>query len=400
MESMNVSSSQAHIEEKKVSIEELNNRIKQLEAENNLLKKQHIEINRAKELYLKIFEEFPALIWRSRLDKLCDYFNKTWLDFTGRTMEQEFGNGWAEGVHPDDFDNCLNIYVNSFDKREAFVMEYRMKNSLGEYRWIRDFGRPFYDLDNTFLGYIGSCYDITPIKDHEIELIELNATKDKFFSIIAHDLRSPFNNILSLIGLMEADVKEKNYDSVGDYSKLIVDSSKKAMDLLANLMLWACSQTGKMQFHPTRFDICQTSKEIIDLMSDAAKQKSITLNIDLPTENFSIVADKDMLSSTIRNLITNAIKFTQKNGTVSLKITKENKHILFTIQDTGVGIAPESLKKIFSIHKDASTLGTVNEKGTGLGLLLCKEFVEKHNGSIWAESELNKGSSFKFSIPV
>lgn len=301
-------------------------------------------------------------------------------------------------MHPDDFNNCLNVYVNSFDKREAFVMEYRMKNSLGEYRWIRDFGRPFYDLDNTFLGYIGSCYDITPIKNHEIELIELNATKDKFFSIIAHDLRSPFNSIISLIRLMEDDVKEKNYDTIEEYSKLIIESSKKAMDLLTNLILWACSQTGRMEFHPTSFDALQVSKEIVELMSDTAKQKSISLNLESTAESLLIFADKDMLSSVIRNLITNAIKFTKTNGTVTLKISQENNHALFTVQDTGVGIAPETLKKIFSIHKNTSTLGTLNEKGTGLGLLLCKEFIEKHNGNIWAESELDKGSAFMFSI--
>lgn len=146
---------------------QLRERIIELENENSVLKQQQVEISQAKELYLKILEDFPALIWRARLDKLCDYFNKTWLDFTGRTMEQEFGNGWAEGVHPDDFDFCLQTYVTSFDKREAFLMEYRMKNKLGEYRWIRDFGRPFFDLDNTFLGYIGSCYDITVNKDND-----------------------------------------------------------------------------------------------------------------------------------------------------------------------------------------------------------------------------------------
>lgn len=221
----------------------LKERIKELENENAFLKREQIEISEAKELYLKIFEEFPALIWRSRLDKLCDYFNKTWLEFTGRTMEQEFGNGWAEGVHPDDFDFCVQTYVTAFDKREAFLMEYRMKNKFGEYRWIRDFGRPFYDLDNTFLGYIGSCYDITEIKDDELRLIELNATKDKFFSIIAHDLKSPLNSILGFSEILCEQVVEKNYQGIAEYSDIINQSSKRAMDLLMNLMEWSHSQT-------------------------------------------------------------------------------------------------------------------------------------------------------------
>jgi len=151
-----------------IEIKKLTARIKELEIENSILRQQRIEITEAKELYLKIFEDFPALIWRSRLDKLCDYFNKTWLEFTGRTMEQEFGNGWAEGVYPDDFDSCLQTYVNAFDQKQSFLMEYRLKDKFGEYRWIRDFGRPFYDLDNTFLGYIGSCYDITENKINEL----------------------------------------------------------------------------------------------------------------------------------------------------------------------------------------------------------------------------------------
>jgi len=160
----------------KPTIEELQFRIKQLENENSVLKLSKPENSQAKELYLKIFEDFPALIWRSGLDKLCNYFNKTWLDFTGRTLEQECGNGWTEGVHPDDFDYCLKIYVDAFDKRDPFVMDYRLKNKFGEYRWIRDYGRPFFDLDNTFLGYIGSCYDISENKEKEQLLIE---AKDK-----------------------------------------------------------------------------------------------------------------------------------------------------------------------------------------------------------------------------
>ncbi len=153
-----------------ILIEELKREIQSLKNENIDLKKQQIEISKAKELYLGILEEFPALIWRANTEKLCDYFNTTWLQFTGRTMEQEYGYGWAEGVHPDDLDRCVEIYNLNFDQRKSFSMEYRLKNANQEYHWILDIGRPYYDLDGTFLGYIGSCYDITEQKNTQEKL--------------------------------------------------------------------------------------------------------------------------------------------------------------------------------------------------------------------------------------
>lgn len=147
-----------------------------LRIENAQLKKDKIDIDKAKQLYIGILESFPALIWRANTEKLCDYFNKMWLEFTGRSMEQEYGNGWAEGVHPDDLDRCFEIYTTSFDQRKFFSMEYRLRNSSGDYRWILDYGRPFYDLDGTFLGYIGSCYDITENKKNIERLKELSIT--------------------------------------------------------------------------------------------------------------------------------------------------------------------------------------------------------------------------------
>lgn len=377
----------------------LKERIKELEKENAILKREQIEISEAKELYLKIFEEFPALIWRSRLDKLCDYFNKTWLEFTGRTYEQEFGNGWAEGVHPDDFDFCVQTYVTAFDKREAFLMEYRMKNKFGEYRWIRDFGRPFYDLDNTFLGYIGSCYDITEIKDNELRLTELNATKDKFFSIIAHDLKSPFNSIIGFSELLIEKVKENNYNKIDEIAGIILNSSNRAMDLLTNLMTWSQIESGRMTFNPEYFDITPIVSEVISLMKPIASQKSINIENHINSTS-QVFADKEMISTVLRNFLSNAIKFTKDGGIVTILSATDKNELTVTITDNGVGISKDRIDTLFSINEGYSTPGTKKEKGTGLGLILCKEFIEKHHGKIKVESNVGIGSSFSFSLPT
>ncbi|MEA4983347.1 MAG: PAS domain-containing sensor histidine kinase [Paludibacter sp.] len=374
-------------------------KVKELERENSMLKEQQIEINKAKELYLKIFEEFPALVWRSRLDKLCDYFNKTWLDFTGRTYEQEFGNGWAEGVHPDDFDFCVQTYLTAFDKREAFLMEYRMKNKFGEYRWIRDFGRPFYDLDNTFLGYIGSCYDITEIKNSELSLIELNATKDKFFSIIAHDLKTPFNSIIGFSELLVDRIKENDYDKVAEFAGIILQSSKRAMDLLINLMEWSQLQSGRMNFNPEFFDVSMLIDEVMLLLNGIADQKSIIIENQL-TKPVLVFADKEMISAVMRNLISNALKFTQTGGCLSISAHIKENEVIITVSDNGVGLPEDRINKLFILSESYSTPGTNKEKGTGLGLILCNEFIKKNKGLIWVESEIDKGSSFSFSLPL
>lgn len=381
------------------TIERLQEKISALEQENALLRQHKLEITKAKELYLNILEEFPALIWRARLDKLCDYFNKTWLEFTGRTMEQEFGNGWAEGVHPDDFDRCLNTYVTNFDKRQAFMMEYRMKNKEGEYRWIRDFGRPFYDLDGSFIGYIGSCYDITENKNNELNLIELNATKDKFFSIIAHDLKSPFGSIIGYCELLTEYVNEKDYEMAGEIASHMRQSSVKAMDLLTNLTTWAQSQSGRIGINPQVFDINELIQGAGNLLKGVAEQKSITINNELTGDNL-VYADKEMISTVVRNLISNALKFTHAGGKVSISSALKDKMLEISIADNGVGISPERIEIIFQITSSKSTAGTQKEKGTGLGLILCKEFVTKNNGTIRVTSEPGVGSTFTFALPV
>lgn len=253
---------------------------------------------------------------------------------------------------------------------------------------------------------VGSFVDITDRKRAEAELKiknqqlnELNATKDKFFSIIAHDLKSPFNGILGLSSMLLNEARNLDIDSILKFTEIIHSSAKQTFSLLENLLDWAKTQQGGLHFEPSRIYIKHLISAEIKGINFFADQKNIHL-IDHSTAEIAVFADEKMLSTVVRNLINNAIKFTPKDGSVTIKTSTENDTVLVSITDTGVGMDKETIDKLFKIESSFSTRGTENEKGTGLGLLLCIEFIEKHNGKIWAESEIGKGSKFTFSLPL
>lgn len=236
------------------------------------------------------------------------------------------------------------------------------------------------------------------LKDSETRLIELNSTKDKFFSIIAHDLKGPFNSILGFSELLADRIKGNDYEEVEKYALIIHNSARRAMDLIMNLMEWSRSQTGRMEFNPENIDFVFLIKTISQLLNDIAQQKSITLYTETP-EHVMVFADKAMMGTVMRNLISNAIKFTNPGGEVVISVDHKINKLMVTVADNGVGIKPDAMEKLFVIEKSYSTIGTQDEKGTGLGLILCKEFIERHGGEIWVESEVGKGSKFHFTIP-
>ncbi len=237
------------------------------------------------------------------------------------------------------------------------------------------------------------------LEESEKHLRELNATKDMLFSIIAHDLRSPFNNIVGFSEILIEKMAIKDCDAVVKFAGIINSSSKKAMDLLTNLLEWASLQTGRMVYHPQNIDIELVVNDVLEILSEAAKLKKISITKALP-KNSLVCADRNMIKTVLRNLISNAIKFTHPGGQIIISSQQEQNESVFTVRDTGIGIKKETMIKLFRVDESISTKGTNNEKGTGLGLVLCKEFVEKHGGRIWANSEAGKGSSFCFSVPL
>ena len=247
------------------------------------------------------------------------------------------------------------------------------------------------------------------IKKAEKELRNLNSEKDKFFSIIAHDLKSPFNVLLNFSDILANDFDDIDVKEQKEIIGYIQKSAKNTYNLLENLLMWSRLQRGKIALNTEKINLFELSFETIKLLSYLAEKKSIKIINKIPDDAF-IIADKNMLSTILRNLISNAIKFTPKGGTIEIgcKNTIEKRDALsqqyhsrsqqIYVKDNGVGIKLEMQEKIFKISENVSTKGTESEAGTGLGLILCKDFVEKHGGKIWVESK-NKGSVFNFTIP-
>lgn len=258
--------------------------------------------------------------------------------------------------------------------------------------------------------------DITELKQHqqnlqllvnertkELEqanqhLRELNATKDKLFSIIAHDLRGPFTSLMGYSDLLTENVR--NY-SIEKFEKIffhINSAAKSAYTLLENLLIWARSQNSQLMFKPEYLDISVVVKKIIRSLNSLAQIKNVSVT-NLTKSSVMGYADENMLSAILRNLVTNAIKFCNTGGKIEINATSRANSVEISVSDNGVGMDEETKNKLFKVGVKQSLSGTAHEKGTGLGLLICSEFVEKHNGKIWVESKLGEGSKFYFSLP-
>lgn len=231
------------------------------------------------------------------------------------------------------------------------------------------------------------------------ELEATNATKDKFFSIIAHDLKTPFNSMLGFGQILKDNLKRENYENIKEFVNLMYDSAADGFKLLENLLEWARMQTGKIKFAPGNFSLPESIQDNITLLMQNARKKDIQLSSKI-FDRIKVFADNNMINTVLRNLISNAIKFTEQGGSITVECRKDGDMAVVRVIDTGIGIKAEKIDKLFKLDESFTTLGTENEKGTGLGLTLCKEFIEKHNGTIWVESETGKGSSFCFTLPV
>ena len=236
------------------------------------------------------------------------------------------------------------------------------------------------------------------IEAQKLELKKINATKDKFFSIIAHDIKNPLTVTIGFSDILKQYYHELDEDEIISLIDGINTSSKNLLKLLENLLDWSRSQTGRIKFEPTRIDISLIVSSIIALLLESAIAKNIKLTSTIKSNTYVFV-DINMITTVLRNLISNAIKFTNSGGHIIIDSNDNKDFLTISVSDDGVGISEENQKKLFRIDEQYTTTGTNEEIGTGIGLILCKEFIEKHNGKIWVESKIGEGSTFFFTLP-
>lgn len=355
--------------------------------------------------YRNLADSGMALVWASGTDKLCNYFNKPWLEFTGRTLEQELGNGWTEGVHPDELESCFNTYIAAFDNREKFDMEYRLRNVSGEYRWISDLGTPNYNSNNEFIGYIGHCFDITDYKRSEQELInakekaeENDRLKSAFLANMSHEVRTPLNSIIGFSELLaDTDFDE---DQKKEFIQLIITNGNNLLTIISDIMDISKLESGKIKIYKKQINAHQFISSIKNEFLFEVEEKNLELKLSIEDNNSEIVitADDGRLRQIFHNLLSNAIKFT-KNGTIEIGYQIKDNVVEFYVRDTGIGIPEEFHDKIFERFRQVDNTATRKYGGNGLGLAISKNLVELMDGKIWFDSMPFKGSIFYISIP-
>ena len=366
-------------------------------------KKAEKIISESEKKYRNLIETMPDGVYRSTPEGKFLEVNPAMVRILGYENKEEL---LAIDIktqlyfNPEDRDHL----TYQFNKNELDVFPVKRKD--GSVAYIEDHGWYIKDKNDQILYHEGISRDVTDRKMADIqlqkfseELQKLNTAKDKFFSIIAHDLKSPFNSIIGLSEIIKTEARELDVATIEQYAGIINSYSNNTFRLLENLLNWALIQQSRMPFRPEKLLLKKLVSEVIEISIEKANSKMIALINYIP-DNLILTADENMLKTILRNLISNALKFTAAKGKIELSAEIRETEIEISVKDTGKGINAEDLPKLFDIGTNFTQRGTENEKGTGLGLVLCKEFVEQHGGRIWVESEPGSGSDFRFTIPV
>jgi PAS domain S-box-containing protein len=331
------------------------------------------------------------------------YFSDIWYTMLGY-KPNEFPaklSFWEKLVHPDDMERINELLARHLSgESEKYEAIYRVKTKSGKWIWILDHGKVVErDASGAPLKAIGTHIDVTSQKETEEKLKELINTRNKLFSVISHDLRGPIGNILPVLDLLTEEGESIDRETQNALMSGLKESAGNAYKLLENLLMWSRSQTGVIKIEKENIDIGKLINENVRLAESQAASKEIKISATLG-HNIFAYADMNSADLVIRNLISNSVKFTRPGGNIYVEAQKSDSYIIVSIRDTGIGMSPEILAGLFTINPLHHATGTANEPGSGLGLVLCREFIEKNGGTIKVESIEEKGSTFTFTLPA
>jgi two-component system CheB/CheR fusion protein len=356
-------------------------------------------IRESEERFRLMANAAPVLIWISGTDRSWTWLNRQWLEFVGRPIEQETGKGWSEHVHPDDLDRCLKRYTSSFNKRESFSMEFRLRRRDGEYRWVLNTGVPRYDSQGIFAGYIGSCLDITERKRSEQALRAADRRKDEFLAMLAHELRNPLAPIRNSLEILKRS--EDDPGALRQGRDVIERQVSHLVRLVDDLIDVSRITRDKLELRKTRVELASILHQALDTCRPLAARENQVIELALPAQPIYLDADPVRLAQVFSNLLNNACKYTPPHGKISITAEVRDSEVTVSVKDTGIGIPPEKLNRIFEmfVQIDPSLEGASG--GLGIGLTLAKRLVELHHGQISASSGgAGAGSMFTVRLPI
>jgi two-component system, OmpR family, sensor histidine kinase VicK len=349
------------------------------------------------EQYRLLVEHAPTMVWRSGLDALCDYFNTTWLHFTGRTLEQEQSNGWVEGVHPDDVRRCMDTYLSHFERRESFEMEYRLRRYDGVYRYIFDRGVPFNDDQGRFAGFIGSCVDI-----HERR--EADRTKASFIALATHALRTPFTSVKMYLETLRRQLPQADAATSGALNRMGTQLDRVSTLVQDLEDIGRLNADIPLVLHKEELELAGLVQAVVARLRDADTPRARgrqrhAFELSLAPGPFPVLGDRQRLEQVVNNLLTNAIKFSPQGGTLRITLAREEDGFALSITDPGIGIPAADIPSLTRRYFRASNVSSENFPGLGLGLSLVKEILEAHGGQLRIQSEPGQGTTVTVVLP-
>ncbi|MBD2103041.1 PAS domain S-box protein [Leptolyngbya sp. FACHB-261] len=390
----------------------------------------------------------PVMVWMTDPQACCSFVNQPWLDFTGRSLEQELGHNWVEGIHPDDKQFLLSTFLSAFDTRLPFETEYRLRRADGKYCWILERGVPRFTPDGSFAGYIGSCLDITNRKQDEAklqaltcqlqqqndQLEEASRLKSEFLTNMSHELRTPLTSVLGFSKVLLEQFFGPLTPKQQEYISLIRSSGEHLLSLINDLLDLAKIEAGKLDLNLEAVELAQVCKSAIRMVALRAQAKQQQLVLKLPLACEWVVVDPQRVTQMLLNYLSNAVKFTPEGGSITLstriataaELADQNQpaaqsgvqwgggkdssscervltaadYLVLSVQDTGIGIPAEKQYLLFESFQQVDGGSNRQHEGTGLGLALTRRLAEMHGGTVSFTSAAGQGSTFSVWLPL